>query len=137
MTWAGYRVYVFGVPGDNLVKVGFSGDAAVRARTLRLDEGMPRARLLFAFCCRSRDEAIAVEQGAHDRLMAFHLEREWFLADAETAIEAIEQASAEHAPKDCLVLHPAVNRRQSLAAKAAWETRRARYGRSGNPERAA
>jgi len=123
-------VYVFGVPGEMRVKVGFSPAPSVRGQTLRNVEKMPRARLLYALPCASRDQARRIEALAHEGLAEHHIEREWFSVDAEIAIDAIDVASRRE-PDVCVAMPRGTCPRASLRAKAAWATRRARYGSAG------
>ncbi len=88
-------VYVFGVPGDNLVKIGCSRQPGRREGALRRSARMPSARMLF-----EQPHPVAdlmwLERAAHRRLAEDRIypREEWFLVKAHVAIEAIKDAHA-------------------------------------------
>lgn len=90
---SGGYVYAFGVPGDNLVKIGVSFNPEKRAHELRRE--ILHGTVLFKYAV---NDAHRVEVIAQNILHESHLENEWFLATAEQAADAIETAIARGVP---------------------------------------
>jgi len=83
-------VYVFGAPGDLLVKIGFSGRADQREKELRRIMG--RGQILYT----NERAGGFVERRAHLLLRPrYWLDGEWFVCGADVAIQAIRRASVE------------------------------------------
>lgn len=90
-------VYVFGEPGDNLLKVGRTVSLKSRTNHLRATERMPRAVILFH---RATDFPWQVERRAHRFLSDARIypRREWFLTTLAEAEHAINSAADEWVP---------------------------------------
>lgn len=90
-----HKVYVFGEPGDNLLKVGVSISPKRRRHCLRSTERMPRAVMLYECVLGGWDAARWVERRAHELLCRHRIVGEWFLADFDEVATAIHAAIEE------------------------------------------
>lgn len=125
-------VYVFGIPGGAIVKVGSSNNPEKRVNALRKFPGMQRGELLFARECSTRLAAFDLESRAHIHLWRARMEGEWFSIDAGEAIAGIESASRDSRCLAVARLDRPKNPRLVAAAKANWVKRREQYGPSGS-----
>lgn len=90
-------VYVMGVPGEHLVKVGRSTQPHIRLWHVRSDRKKRGLQLLYQH---KTERPIVVELSAHRLLKAHHAPpgKEWFEVGADCAIEAVKRAAHECSP---------------------------------------
>lgn len=83
---------IYAIQSEHLIKVGITAYLPGRLRLMDLLNPMPFTCIRFSYV--PRDKARLIEKLTHDRLREFHVRREWFSADREAVIAALDEVIA-------------------------------------------